>query len=375
LRHADVGTERALKCNTGGMQTDMLMLTVAGLDAQCAPMPSRRLAELGVLEPIHLERWIVDHPEVLGDQVKIVTTQYDKWSSDSGDLARERLDILGLDSSGQLVVVELKRGTDSRIHLQAITYAALVAGFSKETVADAHADYLNRVGAEPVSTAEALDQLEGHVDGTWDDDILTVPKVILLAEDFTAQTYTTVSWLSDLAPNLTIEMHTVNAFIMSGPAPAQTCIVFRRLYPAVDPTTRVLTPGIASASANSVATKIAEKKRRIRSTYLLYESNTIPEGAQVDLDLHTWINAELASAVDQWVAEDPQRGRATWVKHRDRPLHWGAAADDEITYTPTTLARKIVHEATGSTLDTIPGGDVWRYEGQSLATLATLVES
>ena len=38
--------------------------------------------------------------------------------------------------------------------------------------------------------------LNEHVDGTWDDDVLTVPKIILLAKDFTAQTYTTVTWLS-----------------------------------------------------------------------------------------------------------------------------------------------------------------------------------
>lgn len=357
---------------TGDVQSDLLMFAVASPDTDCAPMPSRRLAELGILEPVHLEQWIVNHPEVLGDQVKIVTTQYDKWSSNSGDLARERLDVLGLDSSGQLIVVELKRGTDSRIHLQAITYAALVAGFSKDTLADAHAEFLNRAGAEPISPAEALELLENHVDGTWDNDILTVPKVILLAEDFTAQTYTTVSWLSDLAPNLSIEMHTVNAFLMDGPAPQQTCIVFRRLYPAVDPTTRVLTPGIASASADSVATKIAEKKRRIRSTYLLYETNTVPEGAQVKLDLHTYINAELAHQVDDWIAADQPRGNATWVKHRDRPPRWAADPTDDTTYTPTTLAKKIIQEATGITLDAIPGADVWRYEGQTLSDLATL---
>jgi hypothetical protein len=72
----------------------------------CAPMPATQLATLGIFETSHLERWVVDHPEVLGDNIRIVTTQYGKWSSDSGDLAKERLDILGLDSSGQLVVVE-----------------------------------------------------------------------------------------------------------------------------------------------------------------------------------------------------------------------------------------------------------------------------
>ena len=356
------------------MQTDMLMFTVTGADTQCVPMPSRRLVALGILEPTHLEKWIVDHPEVLGDQVKIVTTQYDKWSSDSGDLARERLDVLGLDSSGQLVVVELKRGTDSRIHLQAITYGALVAGFSKDTLADAHVDYLNRSGDELLSVADARQQLEEHVDGRWDDDILTVPKIILLAEDFAPQTYTTVAWLSDLTPNLSIEMHTVNAFVLPGSTPPQSCIVFRRLYPPTDPATRVLTPGIAAASADSVATKIAEKKRRIRSTYLLYESNAIPEGADVVLNLHTWINADLAAAVDAWVAEAPARGRAVWVRHRDRPLRWSAGPADQATMTPTTLAKQIVLEATGTSLEAIPGADVWHYDGESLAAIATRVE-
>ncbi|WP_231645467.1 DNA-binding protein [Mycolicibacterium mengxianglii] len=356
------------------MQSDILMFAVNGTNTPSVSMPGRHLSELGMLEVTHLEKWVVDHPEVLGDQVKVVTTQYDKWSSDSGDLARERLDVLGLDSSGQLVVVELKRGADSRIHLQAITYAALVAGFNKETLADAHADYLNRLLAEPVTPAEARQLLEEHVDGTWDDDILTVPKIILLAEDFTAQTYTTVTWLSDLTPNLNIEMHTVNAFVWPESVPAQSCIVFRRLYPVADPTTRVLTPGIAAASADSVATKIAEKKRRIRSTHLLHESNAIPEGAEIELDLHTWINADLAAAVDAWVAEDPARGRATWISHRDRPLRWAAGSNEEESSTPTTLAKRIVLEATNTKVDAIPGADVWRYKGESLAAIAVRIE-
>lgn len=345
----------------------MLVFAVAADRMSCAPMPATRLATLGIFETTHLERWVVDHPEVLGDDVLIVTTQYGKWSSNSGDLAKERLDILGLDSSGQLVVVELKRGIDQNVHMQAITYAALVAGFSKATLADAHAEYLNRrIVSEKVSVAEAGEALNEHVDGTWDDDVLTVPKIILLAEDFTAQTYTTVTWLSNLTPNLSIEMHTVNAFVFEDQQP---CIVFRRLFPAVDPSTRVLTPGVAVASAASVATKIAEKKRRIRSTYILHDTGAIPEGEQVVLDLHTWIDPQLAAAVDVWIGEDPRRGRATWVSDRERPLRWEAGSDE--TFTPTGLAKHVIREATGQLQDAIPGADVWQWSGQSLASLAT----
>ncbi|WP_328949275.1 hypothetical protein OG778_14505 [Streptomyces sp. NBC_00184] len=50
--------------------------------------------------------------------------------------ARDRLDVLGLDATGRLVVVELKRGTADRdVHLQAITYAALVSRFDLGTLA------------------------------------------------------------------------------------------------------------------------------------------------------------------------------------------------------------------------------------------------
>jgi hypothetical protein len=59
----------------------MLMFTVSGMDQRCDSMPSSRLSQLGILETTHLEKWIVDYPEVLGDGAKIVTSQYDKWSS------------------------------------------------------------------------------------------------------------------------------------------------------------------------------------------------------------------------------------------------------------------------------------------------------
>jgi RecB family endonuclease NucS len=94
-------------------------------------MPATQLAKLGVLETWHLQSWVVDHPEVLGDNIRIVVTQYNKWSSDFGDLARERLDILGLDSSEQLVVVELKRGTDQNLHMQAIPTLPSLPGLAR----------------------------------------------------------------------------------------------------------------------------------------------------------------------------------------------------------------------------------------------------
>ncbi len=58
------------------MQSDMLMFTVTDPEVGCVPMPARHLAKLGIFETTHLERWIVDHPEVLGDgqDVEVLTS-------------------------------------------------------------------------------------------------------------------------------------------------------------------------------------------------------------------------------------------------------------------------------------------------------------
>ncbi|HST82800.1 MAG TPA: hypothetical protein VLL08_13785, partial [Kineosporiaceae bacterium] len=170
-----------------------------------------------------LERWVVDNPDILGDRVMIVTTQFDRWESTGGDTARERLDILALDGSGQLIVVELKRGSDRQVHLQAMTYAALVASFTKQTLAQAHLAYLRRPAPEIsgiTTDEEALNRLTAHVeagDDPWDNDLLTQPKIVLIAEDFPAQVLTTVQWLTALTEGrLEIELHTVSVFVQEG---------------------------------------------------------------------------------------------------------------------------------------------------------------
>lgn len=57
-----------------------------------------------VMERRDMERWVMDHPELCGEDLLIITNEYDKF-----DKTRERLDLLALDRDGKIVVIELKR--------------------------------------------------------------------------------------------------------------------------------------------------------------------------------------------------------------------------------------------------------------------------
>jgi hypothetical protein len=64
------------------------------------------LEDIGFRERWDLQRWIEDYPEIVGPDLLVVTTEFDRWEVGS-DRVRDRLDVLFLDSSGSLVVAEL----------------------------------------------------------------------------------------------------------------------------------------------------------------------------------------------------------------------------------------------------------------------------
>jgi RecB family endonuclease NucS len=83
----------------------------------------------GILKRQNLKRWIENQPEILLQELLVVTTGYDKL-----DKRNERLDLLAINKDGKLVVVELKRNdSGKRVELQSIKYAAYC---STRTLAD-----------------------------------------------------------------------------------------------------------------------------------------------------------------------------------------------------------------------------------------------
>ncbi|HVP12762.1 MAG TPA: hypothetical protein VMV94_16425, partial [Phycisphaerae bacterium] len=95
------------------------------------------LAAIGIKERDDLEKWVLDNPQVLGEELLVITSEFDRFERSS-----RRLDVLALDKNGVLVVVELKLElSGSWADQQAIRYAAFCSTMTMEDVVSARAEF------------------------------------------------------------------------------------------------------------------------------------------------------------------------------------------------------------------------------------------
>jgi hypothetical protein len=202
---------------------EMLFTVEAG---QATPVGRRDLASLEMQERAHLQEWILANPDVIGPGVKIITSEYDRWQTASGTPVLDRLDVLGIDAEGRLVVVELKRDiAPHTVHMQAINYAAMVSRLAADDVADLYAATQTRSGVtmdrEAASTAletELLLSAEG----------IRHPRVVLIASDFPPSVTASVVWLNE--QKVDISLIRFRVYVVGD----RTVVSFNRLFPVPD---------------------------------------------------------------------------------------------------------------------------------------------
>ena len=107
------------------------------------------------------------------------------------ELVNDRIDLLALDEHGSAVVIELKRGSDRLQPLQALTYAAMMAGWSAEQLVAERA----RLTAK--SSSDAKDDISGFLPIGDLSAINQSQRIILIAEDFDWEVLATAEWLNE----------------------------------------------------------------------------------------------------------------------------------------------------------------------------------
>lgn len=153
-------------------------------------------SEVGLREREHLQEWLASTPdalgEAIGEELLIIQKEFDGF-----DGTRERLDLLALDRSGQLVVIENKLDDTGRdVVWQALKYAAYCSSLKKAEVITIFQRYLDRgEGGDAASIiCEFLqeDALDEVVLNEGNDQ-----RIVFIAANFRREVTSTVLWLRE----------------------------------------------------------------------------------------------------------------------------------------------------------------------------------
>ena len=151
----------------------------------------KRFSDLALRERDHLQEWLANQPDALGEEFLIIQKEFDGF-----DATRERLDLLALDKDGNLVVIENKLDDSGRdVTWQALKYTAYVSGLTKTQIVDIYQQYLDRFCGGGNAVARLCEFMEVEDLG----EIVLNPgndqRMIFIAANFRREVTATVLWL------------------------------------------------------------------------------------------------------------------------------------------------------------------------------------
>lgn len=163
---------------------------------------------LNFTERQDLQEWIAKEPSSLGEDLLIIQKEYADW-----DKTKERLDLLALDKSGNLVIIENKLDDSGKdVTWQAIKYASYCSTLDTKQIIEIFREYLKKSG----SSISAEDALCDFFDVKGTDDLkLNVgnsQRIILVAAKFTNEVTSSVLWLRNFKVNISCVKVTPSKF-------------------------------------------------------------------------------------------------------------------------------------------------------------------
>lgn len=175
------------------MPSSSRLFLVSGSLDSTSVIPRESFVNLNIWERTHIEEWVRNTPEILGEELLILTIEFDFFVQ-----SRDRLDVLALDHNGNLVVIELKRDVSGGYaDLQAIRYAAMVSSMTIQKLIPHFRAYRSKYYSEELTDTEAIDCIKKFVDLETFTQLSNKPRIILCSEDFSQEITTSVLWLRE----------------------------------------------------------------------------------------------------------------------------------------------------------------------------------
>ena len=172
------------------MSSDPQLFRVSPESQETHRLHEVEFAALGFRERQDIQEWVAANPSILGDRLLIVGKEFSEF-----DRTNERLDLLAVDSTGALVIIELKRddsGADA--HWQAIKYASYLRDATPDFIAQRLADYAQ------VPPDEAAERLLRHMGAEELSGVNHDQRIILASHRFAPEVTSAALWLNEKAP-------------------------------------------------------------------------------------------------------------------------------------------------------------------------------
>ena len=168
----------------------------------------KRFSELNLRERDHLQEWLANQPDALGEELLIIQKEFDGF-----DETRERLDLLALDKDGNLVVIENKLDDSGRdVTWQALKYTAYVSSLTKTQIVDIYQQYLDRYCGGGNAVARLCEFMGVEDLG----EIILNPgndqRIVFIAANFRREVTATVLWL--LSRGISTQCFKVTPFML-----------------------------------------------------------------------------------------------------------------------------------------------------------------
>lgn len=174
----------------------MLLVVPSQNPKQFTKVQAGTFTEFSIWERTHIQEWVRQTPEVLGEDLLVVSMEFDRFKQSA-----DRLDLLALDRRGNLVVVELKRdGLASYADLQAVRYAAMVSAMTVERLLPYFVYYQQKfLGKATANTDSAREDIQNFItDNESFEQLSNRPRIILCSENFSTELTTSVLWLNQV---------------------------------------------------------------------------------------------------------------------------------------------------------------------------------
>jgi hypothetical protein len=156
----------------------------------------KSFSELGFSERKHLQAWLAKNPKSLcsdeqNDDIIIIQEEFDGFND-----TKERLDLLGIDKQGNLVIIENKLDDTGRdVTWQVLKYASYCSTLSKEQIKRIYQEYLDKQGNGEIAE-EILKDFFGKAD--FEEIPLNIgqtQRIVMVAANFRKEVTSLVLWL------------------------------------------------------------------------------------------------------------------------------------------------------------------------------------